>query len=84
MIRATDATRRPATTLVGRSVAGLAIAASLTVAGLTMAGDTAVAATGSPAPHTELCYLVDLYQRAEPDSAAKFRLHEEIEKLLPW
>ena len=67
MIRATDATRRPATTLVGRSVAGLAIAASLTVAGLTMAGDTAVAATGSPAPHTELCYLIDLYQRAEPD-----------------
>ncbi len=84
MTRATDATHRPATTLVGRSVAGLAIAASLTVASLTMAGDAAVAATRSPAAHTELCYLIDLYQRAEPDSAARFRLHEEIERLLPW
>ena len=45
---------------------------------------TAGAATGSPAPHTELCYLIDLYHRAEPDSAARFRLHEQIEEQLPW
>ena len=54
--------------------------ATLTVA----AGGTAVAATASPAPHTELCYLIDLYHRAEADSAARFRLHEEIEEQLPW
>jgi predicted transcriptional regulator len=83
MIRATD-TSRPATTHIGRAVAGLAIMASLTVGSLTMAGGLADAATGSPAPHNELCYLIDLYHRAEPDSAAKFRLHEEIEELLPW
>jgi hypothetical protein len=80
MIRATDATRGAAKPSFGRAVAGLAIVATLTVA----AAGTAVAATGSPAPHTELCYLIDLYHRAEPDSAAKFRLHEQIEEQLPW
>ena len=80
MIRASNATRRLATPNVGRAVAGLAIVATLTVA----AGGTAVAATASPAPHTELCYLIDLYHRAEADSAARFRLHEQIEEQLPW
>ncbi len=84
MIRATDTTRRPATTHVGLAVAGLAIVASLSVGSLTMAGGTADATVGSPATGSELCYLIDLYHRAEPDSAARFRLHEEIEKQLPW
>ena len=85
MIRATDTTRRPATTHVGLAVAGLAIVASLSVGSLSDGGRHGRRDGGaSPATGSELCYLIDLYHRAEPDSAARFRLHEEIEKQLPW
>ena len=62
-----------------RVLAGVAIAAG----SMAVASSAAGAATSESADH-ELCRLVDLYERAEPDSTAKFRLHEEIEQLLPW
>ena len=63
-----------------RVLAGVAIAAG----SMAVAAGAAGAATSASADHGELCWLVDLYERAEPDSTAKFRLHEEIEQLLPW
>jgi hypothetical protein len=63
-----------------RVLAGVAIAAGSMAAASSAAG----AATTASGDHGELCWLVDLYVRAEPGSTAKFRLHEQIEQLLPW
>ena len=63
-----------------RVLAGVAIATGAMAAVSSAAG----ASTSASADHNELCWLVELYERAEPGSTAKFRLHEEIEKLLPW
>jgi hypothetical protein len=64
-----------------RSLAIAAVAAATTAGSVSLAS-TAWASAPCPPVASDLAYLVRLERTAEPTSAARFRLNEEIDRLV--